>query len=763
MTAVAYKNHNIELNDLYKLLLNRENRVILYNSHAGYGNSAFIQRMLFMLHTTPTFQLFHAELTTHSQNAIHEVVKNIVCKKEALYQKLQLFSDEQNGSKDISIYLPALIKDFTQSETLMTLFKPQEAIPIYAGFYPDRLKQNFFQLISLITQEKRVLFFIDNIQYMDQESLYELQGLLQYPNITLILFKSGDGEIFNKFQDEIEFKYSEVKRNFPEPDIKYVQELATLYKKSLSEPEAAAILTNNNRDVRKILHDIRKPDALKINSIFVDQILKIVSLYDDYISKDELLKICSFTPYSGIITEDEISNCIESIENIGLFQKITDFETRKKYYKTVSTFNISLDVADEVVISKTYSDYYNTCIDLDYKHLCHAWNVNSLLDYTIRKDNITKKILLVALKMGYRVPSEVINYAKQKSDISIKILSATFLFCNANYSQAKSLLEDILIVNNHRSLNVMYAISLNRCREHESAEKELLSLIDSSIDIDELAILVSFLISNCVHSRKISDAKAHYNFFSKQLKTSKKYPYFLRNAATVFDASNAYAMRKEALSYFKKTEDFFGFYSTIINMTNYFLRHETIEYAICSIQEAFDKMQQFNASQIHLAANNLGVCYLYANDAANTLKYLTLCYEKAQTIMPKGYAAINLSSFFLQRNNLEKADSYLYAVKKEISASTLPRLKAHFYLQCLIVEYAKGNNPEANKAAINVAKYCSSTESSQIYQVAVLINDKMKKDIPYSVEMFSSIFVPCILEYWTINSIDVLADDFLPK
>lgn len=763
MVNIAYKNHDQEINELINLLLENKAQIILYNSHEGYGDTAFIQRVMYLLHVTEKYQLFYAELSPSVQNPLHEVLKNIVCKKDKLYHRLQLFSDDQNCSQDIPILLTAIIKDLTQSETIATLLKPQEAVPIYAGFYQDRLKQNFFDLIHIITNQQRLLFFIDNIQYMDNNSLYELQALLQNPNVTIILFKSGEGIYFEKLYDEVKYKFSEIELNFPEPDVSYVQKLATIYNRTLSEYEATTILSNNNRNVRKIISSLRKPETLKTNTMLEDQVIKVIYLYDDYITKNQLLKIFSYTPYSSVINEEDLAVYIKNVYNNGLLQSITDIETRDTRFKIVSNINISVDLADNVVISKALSDYYNQCKTIDYKHMCNAWKINSLLNIINRKNLLTPKILLIALKMGYRVPDDIIQYSKQQNDINIKILSATFLFCNANYLQAKTLLENILTQNDHRSLKVMYAISLNRCRYHEIAENELSKLIDSSHNIDEKTILISFLISNHVHNRKLNEAKRLYEKYACELKSSKKYPYFLRNAATIFDAATAFCLRNNALEYFRLTNDFYGYYSTIVNMTSYYLKNKSIEYTIDAIQGAFDKLQQFNASQIHLAANNLGICYFYSHDELNALKYLSLCFEKAQSIMPKGYAAINLSSILLQKRQFDKARIYLDLISEEIRNSKLARLKAHFYFQCAFIEYSSGYLHKTNAAIINTQKYCSPTENSNIYAMVNLIKKYVENYIPYKDEMFSSLYIPCFLEYWTINSIDALPDDFLPR
>lgn len=762
MENSAYKNHDNEINELINLLFENKVQIILYNSHEGYGDTAFVQRVMFLLHTTEKFQIFHAELSPSVQNPLHEVIKNIVCKKGKLYHRLQLFSDEQNYRQDIPILLTSIIKDLTRSETLAALFSHEESIPIYAGFYQDRLKQIFFDLIHFITKQQRLFFFIDNIQYMDNDSFYELQALLQNPNITLVLFKSGNGIFFDKFYDETKYKFHETELNFPEPDISYVQKLATLYHKTLSEYEAASLLSENKRNVRKILCNIRKPQNVNSNLILEDQILKIITLYDDYITTRQISKIFEYTPYAGIITVDEINNCIKNIESKGLLQSVAIFETHQIQYKTVQNINISIDIADKVIINRALSEYYNHCRELNYKHMCQAWALNVSLKFDNRNNELTKKILLYALKMGYKVSDEIVQYAKKQNDITTQILSATFLFCNANYLQAKTLLEGILPHYMHRSLDVMYAISLSRCRNHQLAEIKLSNLINSSDSLDEKTILVTFLISNHVHSRKISDAKLLYNKYSKELEPSSKYPYFLRNSATLFDKSTAYTLRSTALNLFDKSNDYFGYYSTIINMTSYFLKHKPIEYTISIIQKAFDELQQYNASQIHLAANNLGVCYLFAKDNINALKYLMLCFENARTIMPRGYAAINIASIYLQNNQYAIAHKYLNLVSEEVYKSQLARLKAHFYLQCALAEYVSGNLPQVNAAIVNARKYCSPTENQTSYIAMNIIKNNIENNIIFNDKMFSDMFVPCFLEYWTINSIDVLSKDFLP-
>lgn len=131
-----------------------------------------------------------------------------------------------------------------------------------------------------------------------------------------------------------------------------------------------------------------------------------------------------------------------------------------------------------------------------------------------------------ALELGFSIDYNVIKAIEKNNAHKTQIMVATFLFCNANYKEAKNILVNYADNTANRSIKVMYAITLNRCREHILAESELAELIKTSSDIDELAILVTFLISNHVHNSKISEAKDVFHIYQPKLANSKKYAYF---------------------------------------------------------------------------------------------------------------------------------------------------------------------------------------------------------------------------------------------
>lgn len=761
MEKVSYKNRKKEVNELTQLILNNENKIIIYHSEEGYGNTAFISRIQYLLQTTKSLQILSAELSPQSTNPIQIITKNIVCKDNELYHNLQMFSDEENGIYTIPFSLSTIIKDLTQSETIASLFSEKEAAPIYTGFYQDRLKENFFKLISSLSAQKRIVFFIDNIQYIDNESVYELNSLIKKNNITFVLFKSGDSKNFEKFYYETEYVVPSIEIDFPAPNVKYAQELAKIYDRNLSKAEANHLIIESQKNIRKLLFLIRKSSSSHALSDLEFQLLKIMFFYDDYLSQEDLLQICNLSPYSSIFTNKIIADGLNKLEGNNYIYSVLSISEHKKVYKSLSHYKPQIDIADKVIICKSLLQFYYEKEKIDYKHLIHAFEIATDLKEKNKQLVFAAKIVKTALQMGYIIKDDIIEVLSKDETYNSMLLAGTYYFCNANYKNAKYILEKLLNENENRSLKIMYAIALNRCREHFEAKNLLLTLIQSSENIDELSILVTFLISNYVHSGNLDKAKEVFEKYNQKLKASRKYPYFLRNAATIFGFKKAYNLRSTAKTLFKELDDLFGYYTTIVNMSAYYIKTD-VDYAINQIQMSYEELQQYNAQQIHLAANNLGICYLFKENYLQAMKYFNLSIEIAKTIMPITYASINLSNVYIKMGKDKEAYNCIHKLETQVRRSNLPRLKARFYYQSAFVNYIKGDFDTASKE-INLARANSySTATKKYFSSVSFLSEKIKDRVVYSEDMWNNLFSPCYLEYWIINSIDVLDNNFLP-
>lgn len=761
MENIAYKNRNKEINDVINFIFDKKHQIFLYESKQGYGNTAFMNRIEFLLQKTPTVEFFSAELSPSENNPLHTITKKISCKDNRLYKRLQLFTDNSYGNYEMPL-LPAILKDLSQSDTLATLFQTKSSLPIYAGFYQDRLKEIVFILIDEITKLKKVVIYIDNIQYIDNESIYELQALIRNPNVKFICCKTGTSSNFEKFYYETKYKFEYIELLFPIPDTNYVKKLGEIYHKQLTNDEAETILYQANKDIRKILYYLRKPVKKYLINSIEQQVLKIINLYNDFINEQMICKILNFSPYRNIFPFDSLNDILINLETKGYLQSLIAFESGQKSYKVISENIINIDVADHLVLSKTFLKYYKQEENISYKHLLQAWDFANYLEDKYNINFFSVSIIKEALKMGYIVNDNILNIVLSIHDDNTQILLATYLFCRTRYKQAKNILDRFIRKNNiHRSIKVMYAIILNRCREHSLAQIQLKSLIKTSQDIDELTILLSFLISNHIHNNKADEAVNIYEKYKLQIATSKKYPYFLRNAATLFEPHKAYQIRNTAKELFKKYNDLFGYYSTIINMTSYNLKNVSTSYAISQTLMAFEGLQQFNASQLHLASNNLGICYLIDDNYIEATKYFLLSQNNAKTIMPIAYSTFNLAAMYIKRGENKSAYDLIYGLERKVLSSNLPRLKGKLFLYIAIIEYVLGNYEKAYSACENVIKYSNSALNTSSYKIVNQLTQNMDKSYSYTPDLWNKIYSPCFLEYWTINSIEILNDNFL--
>ena len=761
MEKISYKNRTKEVNELTQYILNNDYRVIIYHSKEGYGNTAFISRIQFLLQTTKSLQVLSAELSPHNTNSLQIITRNIVCKDNELYHTLQMFSDEENGIYSIPFSISTVVRDLTQSDTIASLFVEKEAAPIYTGFYQDRLKENFFKLISSLSNKKRIVLFIDNIQYMDNESIYELNSLCKKDSITLVLFKSGESNNFDKFYYEIEYKIPCVEIDFPEPNIKYAQELATIYDRNLTNEEASRLIFESQKNIRKLLYLIRKQKYNYTLSDFEFQIVKTLFIHNDFLSEEDLFQICNYSPYSAVFTKRIIADCLNKLEANNVIFSVLSVSDSQKKYKVLSNYKPQIDLADSIIICKALLQYYYKNERIDYNHLNQAFRIATEQKEIEMQLYFATKIVKSALQMGYIVDDEIVEVLSHDKTNNSMLLAGTYCFCNARYQRAKDLFDKLLIENDNRSIKVMYAISLNRCRLHCEAEQNLLNLISTSENADEQTILVSFLISNYVHSGNINQAKTTFEMFNDKLKSCNNYPYFLRNAATIFGFDKANKLRLTAKSLFKEKNDLFGYYTTIINLSPYYIKAD-FDYAVNQIQMSFEELQQYNAQQIHLAANNLGICYLYKENYLLAMKYFNLAIEIAKTIMPITYASINLSNLYIKMGKIKAANDCIIGLDERVSNSNLPRLKARYYYQSALIKYIDSDFYTASKK-IDLAKdHSYSTTANKYLSSLLFLSQKIQEKTVYSENMWDDLFSPCYLEYWTINSIDVLDNNFLP-
>lgn len=310
----------------------------------------------------------------------------------------------------------------------------------------------------------------------------------------------------------------------------------------------------------------------------------------------------------------------------------------------------------------------------------------------------------------------------------------------------------------NREIKKLLGVCLNRCRIHDKADLLFEDLINTSVNNDEKTIILSFLLVNFIHDGKEEKAKqlvVSYNN-SNELCESKFWGYFLRNAATLFEPEIAINYWESAIENFKKNNDNFGYYSTVCNMSRYYLRTNP-KISQKKLEEAYEELLPFGIDKLHIVSNNLGIVSLYCNDDLIAEKYLTLAIHLSKTLMPKAYATMNMCYLLLTRNKLSEAQKLMQELMVSIEKSKLPRLKAKYYLTMSTLTYIAKDYEKAKEYLNKVEEY-----TSKFKRVRSELQSRVTNKIKFESEDWEKIFSPCFLEYWVVDPMSLLLDKTLP-
>ena len=111
---------------------------------------------------------------------------------------------------------------------------------------------------------------------------------------------------------------------------------------------------------------------------------------------------------------------------------------------------------------------------------------------------------------------------------------------------------------------------------------------------------------------------------------------------------------------------------------------------------------------------------------------------------------------------IKAANDCIIGLDERVSNSNLPRLKARYYYQLALIKYIDNDFDTASEK-IDLAKdHSYSTTANKYLSSLLFLSQKIHEKTVYSENMWDDLFSPCYLEYWTINSIDVLDNNFLP-
>lgn len=768
MSAISYADRKDELNELLNAIFQNERTVIIFNTNSGYGITSFFHRVQWTLKTTNNIMCFNAELSHSQKSPIDEILKRISLKNDSLYYALQHFADDCYGEYEESL-VKNILKDLPYlGETLSTVFDTKKASPIYAGYYTSILNECFFMLLSQLSVNKKIVIFIDGIEHIDNNSIYDIINLSKMNNVILILSSSLHNSFSEKLCLELEINSNSnvIYKTFGEPSIDCVKELGEVYAKKISEIDALRIKNISQNNIRKIICELKKENTsnLYYSDNLSQCICDLLDILNEGIDIKELMDILALLPAFNIYTYSEVETRLNKLESLGIITSIITMDKKHRFINKLNPYKFGT----------RNNDFENNIDCILYKNAIftflknketHSMNQLKLMQAISREFNYadanewTQKLIIKSLQYGTNINTSLVDQISPLKSSYSKFICAICMMRTQRYANAVDILSLLYEKFPHnREIKKLLAVSLNRCRKHSDAETLLRELIDTSNNIDEQSVLLSFLVINLIHDGKESAAKGIVEAYqdNELLSKSKFWGYFLRNSATVFDDDISIEYWEKAAQSFKNNGDVFGEYSTVCNMARHYLGISP-ELSKQLLKNSFEKLQQFGIEKLNLVSNNLGIVSLYCDDLENTNRFLSLTIQLSKTIMPKAYAIMNMCALFISQDKSIDALNILTPLNDEIEKSNLNRLKAKYYLTLSTIYYTLSDYKTAkfylSKADLLTFKYTKIRKN---------LLDRIVNEIPFTKIDWKEIFSPCFLEYWIIDPLILISDKPLP-
>lgn len=764
MKHIAYADRKQDMNAAISFLFSENEKFICYRTEPGYGITAFFHRICYLLQSTENVVCLFSELSDNVRSPIHEACRKIVIKNGTLYQSLQMYADECYGEYSQTL-LDSMVQDLPAlGNTLVHLLDNPKSLPIYSGCYSDVIKQLFFELVKRELADKTVILFIDNVQNIDNSSMYDIMALAEQNNVKVIMSQTGNSTLLEKLLLELEIKSSLRYVDFNEPSIECVQELWKNQNRIISNSNAQLLIQQTQGNIRQIIHAAQYGNIpiMHGHSMIANEILTFIYILQQPVSLNEILMMLTDSPTCSFVDCAAVKQSVGVLVQKGLLSCILHFDGEEVYYARIRDDNqrfwnsLILNDADALI----YQDIIFRYLSVKKKHsigeLVKLYELASIIAPN-RKTHWGRELLIESIKLGYPISTEWINTVRTLPEAENQFLCAICLYKKWKYKDALDVITKVWPqIQDNRDARILHGLILNRCRQHQFADEIIWDLISTSSDINEKAVLLSIAVSNCIHGGNEDKARKIVEDYSTSINCSSQYGYFLRNSATLYQDISAEEKWKDAVKSFQQFNDEYGELTTYANMARIYIRKGNACYAKTCLEKAYNGLMPYGMEQLHIVSNNLAVAYLYCGDITNAKKHLRIAKVIAKTIMPQTYITINECCIMLEERRPNQALENLLKLKNNVDASNLHRLKGRYYLALAGLYCLQGDFSNAL-----IALGHAETFISAFSQLRKCIRECCtEKTVPLIMNS-RQYFTPAYLEYWIANPLSIMSGNAL--
>ena len=753
-----FVNRDKELDFLLKSI-EEKHQIVYFICEPASGISAFLRKCLNVLADKYVFLLDAAEQSDFATAFCSEA-----CKNSSIRNIMQNFADLKFGEKSQN-FISSLLKSSPYGgEILSHITEKPSASHIYIGAFPSIYEEIIFPTINEMRKTKQVIFIIDNALYLSESSRNLCCKLTNNFNVYFIFALENKYLETKKFENGLKnfidpLIVKPVKYTFCHPDTKMIQLLSESYQISCSPEQAEEIANISHDNIHSIINYLLSYNENKNAKFNLTQkiIINILNEVNYRISIHLLFSIVKYFDNVVLLNEELIEDDIERLVDLRIIEKNGDLVhlISKKHPKVNEVLNDWL-FTDSVKSAILETFYEAKAYELNDCYLNESYRI-ALYFHDNRYLEFSKVLLKNAVATGISIGEDILTICKNnilnEEDSLVLVLYLT---------QCRRYTEALDIINKGnitKGIKPLYAVLLNRCRQHEKAEKELETAIKDEENADNIMILYAYLISNCVHNNDTQKAKQLFNSISKPLRKSVEFAYVLRNIATVCIPHMAVQFSKEAAKLFNRNHDLFGEFTAKCNQYRFLCEQGEHQKALDKMMFILSDASSYRNSDMHILLNNIAVCHIYLKNIDETKYYIKSALYFSKSDMPDIFIKINYSLLLLMDGNASKALEVIESIKNLALEYPVDRVRQRFFINYCHILYANNKNYDEVLGKAKIFK--DRIKPNMTDDLCKFYEDAKSNNRMYLKEDFFKLFIPCYLEYWYTEPLKLVSSSIV--
>lgn len=529
----------------------RSPRCLLLRCLPGTGVTSFLKHLKFVTRDTAT--AVYADVAQDNEREI--ITKFFV---EHSKRRLNLLSDPIEWWRLTAVALKALgAVAFPLPWVRPALAAGTDlAQPIIFTPFQSQPLEQFSRVVRSTRKKRPVFFFLDNAEnnFVRIENLLATTHAPEYGHVKFVIAYVGKqdlGDEYALFREHVLTSFQRVKEHeFKGLTQELVSELATVRNLHLSNSECDCLIKQSAFNIWRLLPLLRN-DTQPIESLSPTEahILRLLIVAQQSLYRSDLWALSATSPLVHVESEDAWGASLKRLASLRLVEgtkhDIADTSIELVARNQPKVAAMATDDAGLLPVARDMYDYF---VQADLAQTPrHPISYTAPLLYRlsrqidpIRQAVRAQRLVEAALAQGsLREAKRYIDEARKGGAASVhdQFVQLAFYIACLDYEKAAEILNELgdSIVERHRILRLLRAVTLNRVRSHEKSLIEIDMLIaEPETSCHELSVLASYKTAGLLHECRWKEAAQFVDQIRRSISQAKGYGYFLRNAAAAF-------------------------------------------------------------------------------------------------------------------------------------------------------------------------------------------------------------------------------------